>query len=184
MLQMLHETKKINKVVGTKAESEQAPKISRGTRARRRFIKAWEEQFGNVTYACAQAGISRQTYYRWIKSHKPRDRKFREILERIRPMDRLKDSAEFALFKLIEQNDLKATIFALKKYGGDRGWGEPTTARSRASIQEEVRVITDRINQRSRSQGKSFLQELDVYLEIFRDYDKPEIVEALEKLRP
>ncbi|MBX3297055.1 MAG: hypothetical protein KF762_15230 [Acidobacteria bacterium] len=91
---------------------------------RRRFLEAFERTCGNVSASCEYAGISRQTYYRWIKSLTPVNIRFRERLKLIRPDDRLVDLAESKLLQKIADGDITAIIFTLKARGRGRGWIE------------------------------------------------------------
>lgn len=91
---------------------------------RQRFIEAYERTCGNVSASCEYAGISRQTYYRWIKSLTPVNIRFRERIKLVRANDRLVDLAESRLMQKVADGDIAAIIFTLKTKGRDRGWNE------------------------------------------------------------
>ncbi len=91
---------------------------------RMRFLEAFERTCGNVSASCEYAGISRQTYYRWIKSLTPVNIRFRERLKLIRANDRLVDLAESRLMQKVADGDIAAIIFTLKTKGRDRGWNQ------------------------------------------------------------
>ncbi|MBK9173221.1 MAG: hypothetical protein IPM28_09485 [Chloracidobacterium sp.] len=99
-------------------------RVSEKSGTRRRFIEAYERTCGNVSASCEYAGISRQTYYRWIKSLTPVNVRFRERIKLVRANDRLVDLAESRLMQKVADGDIAAIIFTLKTKGRDRGWNE------------------------------------------------------------
>lgn len=90
---------------------------------RRRFLEAYEKTFGNIDKSCKYAGISRQTYYRWMKSVSAVNIEFQRRVAEVRPVDLFLDLAETTLMKLIEEGNVKAAIYALRTKGRSRGWG-------------------------------------------------------------
>ena len=96
---------------------------------RKRFLAAYEEHFGNVTAACYIAGISRQTYYRWMASSSRVNIKFRQQVERIRPAERLKDMIESAFVKRVQQGSDNLIRLGLERKLNDRGYGVPAEDR-------------------------------------------------------
>lgn len=95
---------------------------------RKLFLEAYEKTFGNVGQSCKYAGISRQTYYRWMKSKTPVNLRFQRRVKLIEPQELVIDLAETALMKLIDEGNVKAAIYLLRTRGQGRGWGkgEPT----------------------------------------------------------
>jgi hypothetical protein len=91
---------------------------------RKRFLLAYERTYGNVSASCEFAGISRQTYYRWMRSTSKVNRKFQEKVNGSRPQDRLVDLAESKLVQKINEGDVAAIIYTLKTRGRGRGWAE------------------------------------------------------------
>src|SRR6187551_1816238 len=91
---------------------------------RQKFLDAFETTCGNVSASCEYAGISRQTYYRWLRSLTAVNIQFRDRLSRIKPNDRLVDLAESRLIQKIAEGDIAAIIFTLKTKGRERGWRE------------------------------------------------------------
>lgn len=87
---------------------------------RLKFLDAFETTCGNVSASCEYAGISRQTYYRWMRSLTATNIQFRDRLSRIKPNDRLVDLAESRLMQKIGEGDIAAIIFTLKTKGRDR----------------------------------------------------------------
>lgn len=69
-----------------------------------------------VTKACKEIGISRITYYRWLKE----DDEFRKEINYIE--ENALDFVESSLFKQIKNHNTKATIFYLKTKGKSRGY--------------------------------------------------------------
>ena len=72
----------------------------------------------NITSCCIQAGVSRQTYYKWLKESIG----FKESLEALEQA--YVDKAMETLSKAMDIGDTKAAIFILKTKGKDRGFGE------------------------------------------------------------
>lgn len=83
-----------------------------------KFLKAFEETFGVISYACAAANVSRQTYYNWRKNDPEFDEKAKEIEESAI------DVAEGKLLTQIGEGNLTAIIFYLKTKGKKRGYVE------------------------------------------------------------
>ena len=81
------------------------------------FLQGLELNLGNISKACKQANISRQTYYRWIE-----DESFSELCDNIK--EGLIDLAENQLLNKINKGDITAIIFFLKCKGKKRGYTE------------------------------------------------------------
>ena len=95
-------------------------------------IEALTKSLGIVTSACKQAGISRYTFYEWMK-----DPAFKKRVDDIG--DVALDFAESKLHKLIDDGVPSATIFYLKTKGKDRGYVERQEIN--ASVKNETIVI-------------------------------------------
>ena len=80
-------------------------------------IEALTKSLGIVTSACKQAGISRYTFYEWMK-----DPDFKKRVDDISNV--ALDFAESKLHKLIDDGVPSATIFYLKTKGKQRGYVE------------------------------------------------------------
>jgi hypothetical protein len=81
------------------------------------FIKAYEFNGGNISLACKTVNISRDTYYRWMKSSR-----FKSDVDDA--LESVIDHVESKLIQLIEEGNLSAIIFFLKCKGKSRGWFE------------------------------------------------------------
>lgn len=154
------------------------PKPSRAFKmsiARKRFLRAYEETFGNVSASCEFAGISRRTYYRWLKSKSRVNRKFREKLDLIQPVERELDFTHAMLMKRIAAGDTTAITFNMKNKGRQRGYVE---RKEIVQIEDELTQLKKKISDRAKQRGVSFTEELALYLEVFPDL-KPEIRQEL-----
>jgi hypothetical protein len=84
------------------------------------FIKAYQNNFGNVTQSVDAVGVTRSAYYKWVKD----DPKFLAKLEAVEPKEIKKDFIETALMRKIREGDTAAIIFASKTQLKDRGYIE------------------------------------------------------------
>ena len=75
---------------------------------------------GNITAACKNGNIGRQTFYDWMKNDGIFKRDFEDC------EDALIDFAEGKLLNLIDEKNPTAIIFFLKTKGKERGYIEPT----------------------------------------------------------
>lgn len=75
---------------------------------------------GNITAACKNGRIGRQTFYDWMKSDLIFKRDFEDC------EDSLLDFAEGKLMNLIDEKNPTAIIFFLKTKGKERGYIEPS----------------------------------------------------------
>lgn len=88
-------------------------KISKET-----ILKTLEECMGIVTICCSSCGISRTTFYNYLKE----DLEFKSKVDEIENV--VLDFAENSLLKQIKAGDTTATIFYLKTKGKKRGYIE------------------------------------------------------------
>ena len=86
---------------------------------KRRLLKAMGKHRGLVSIACEAAGISRRTYYNYMK----KDPKFRAKIEELDVVTL--DFVENSLHEQIAQGNCASTIFYLKTRGTSRGYIEP-----------------------------------------------------------
>ena len=82
------------------------------------FLKNLQESKGIVSYACQKTGISRYTYYEWLKH----DAKFSKLALEI--TEYVIDLVEAKLLSNINEGDTTAIIFYLKTKGRKRGYVE------------------------------------------------------------
>ena len=88
------------------------------TKQRKRdMLLALEKNMGVVSHACAMAGISRDTHYRWLRTDL--NYKFEVFVAGESSID----MAESVLFKQIDAGNFKAVMYYLEHKGKDRGWG-------------------------------------------------------------
>lgn len=83
-----------------------------------RFLKAFKESLGVISYACDKANVSRQTYYDWIK----KDEEFARNAENVE--EESVDLAESKLKIAINEGNITAILFYLKTKGKKRGYVE------------------------------------------------------------
>ena len=82
------------------------------------MLLALANNLGNVSKACEQTNISRQSHYRWLKG----DLKYSEAV--LEQADAALDIAEYKLMEKIKSGDIRAIMFFLKTKGRKRGYGE------------------------------------------------------------
>ena len=83
---------------------------------------------GNITAACKNGNIGRQTFYNWMKNDVVFKRDFEDC------EDALLDFAEGKLMNLIDEKNPTAIIFFLKTKGKERGYIEPTYMNIQANM--------------------------------------------------
>lgn len=84
------------------------------------ILQALEKTLGVVTTACKNVGVSRETYYKYLRE----DDSFREKVEDIENI--ALDFAESKLHGQINGDNITAIIFYLKTKGKKRGYIERT----------------------------------------------------------
>jgi transposase-like protein len=82
------------------------------------FLKVFEDKGANISEACKGLGISRTTFYEWVK----KDKKFANQIEEIK--ESLIDYVEDKLMENIKKGDTTSIIFFLKTRGKSRGYTE------------------------------------------------------------
>ncbi|NPU86562.1 MAG: hypothetical protein HPY65_18975 [Syntrophaceae bacterium] len=93
-------------------------KKGESTRSRQlTFLKAFLDERFCIVAACRVAGINRATFYRWKENE--RFRKELDALEQEKV-----DLIEAALFRNVQAGDSTSIIFALKRLGRKRGYGD------------------------------------------------------------
>ena len=94
------------------------PKLTNIDSIKTNLIEALKQSLGIVTTACKSVGISRETYYKWMRE----DDEFRQQVDDIG--DIALDFAESQLHKQMKDGSTSATIFYLKTKGRKRGYIE------------------------------------------------------------
>ncbi|WP_156809702.1 hypothetical protein [Riemerella columbina] len=82
------------------------------------LLSCLKDTLGIVNSACINAGLSRETYYRWYRE----DKDFRKRADDI--TETQIDVAEASLLKKIKNGDTTSIIFYLKTRGKERGYVE------------------------------------------------------------
>lgn len=92
----------------------------RMTKAKRKqaALLAYEKTMGNISATCKEVGISRETFYRWMREDKKFETKVSEVGEANI------DFAETVLLKNIREGKETSLIFYLKTKGRERGYIE------------------------------------------------------------
>lgn len=83
---------------------------------KKELLIALEKHMGLVAYACKEVGISRNTFYTYLKV----DPEFKELVEDI--YENQGDFVENSLFKKIKDGDTSAILFYMKYKGRKRGY--------------------------------------------------------------
>jgi len=81
------------------------------------LLKALEKSLGNISIACKNCNLCRQTYYEYLH-----DEKFAQEVEDIK--ESAIDYTESKLFNLIKAQNPTAILFYLKTIGKKRGYVE------------------------------------------------------------
>lgn len=87
-------------------------------KAKAQMLEQLELSLGVIDPACRVVGITRKTYYDWIRT----DLEFKEAAEAIG--EKALDFVEYELYKQIRNGNTAATIFYLKTKGRKRGYIE------------------------------------------------------------
>jgi hypothetical protein len=96
---------------------------------KKQMIEALKKTLGNVSAACGQVGISRNTHYDYIK-------RFPEYKEEVESISEMAiDFVEGKLFESINNGSDTAIIFYLKTKGRSRGYIEKHETKLDATIQ-------------------------------------------------
>jgi hypothetical protein len=166
---------------------QNVPKKRRGgdnakpSSTRRLFLYAFEKTYGNISASCEYAGISRITYYRWIKSNSRVNKKFQERLKALQPQERKLDFFEGRLMELAQQNNAvgaTAVIFGLKTLAKRRGYTEKSVLTDKQDY-NELQLLKRQIEAGAKERGVTYEEELRLYLNVFGVTLKPEIHQEL-----
>ena len=100
------------------AEKKENNLQSRTVEAKKILLAALEKHLGIITHACAEAGISRDTHYRWLKE----DKEYKKAVKELENV--ALDFAESALHQQIKKGNPLSTMFYLKCRAKKRGYIE------------------------------------------------------------
>ena len=99
------------------------------------LLEALEKSLGVVTTACKLVGVTRTTFYQYVKDDP-------EFAEAVKDIDEVTiDFAESQLHKQIKDGNTTATIFYLKTKGKKRGYVEKTEIDFSTDNNEEIPII-------------------------------------------
>lgn len=87
-------------------------------KSKEKFLENFKMSFGNISISCEASGISRQTYYNWVKRDSDFAQECRDIEERNL------DLAEMKLLSAIREGKTAELLFYLKTKGKQRGYVE------------------------------------------------------------
>lgn len=128
-------------------------KIRRGganaktSETRAKFLHAFEETHGNITASSLYAGISRLTFYRWMKSKSRVNLRFQEKIKLLKPIEAQLDLAEAVVNTHLKNYSLRAAELVLKTRGQRRGYAEKSIDLEYELVLRAVTRIENIINQ-------------------------------------
>jgi hypothetical protein len=156
-----------------KIATEKGNAIKRAAMEQRKkeFLNALDENIGIVTTVCIKQGISRDTYYRWLR-HDPA---FAERVQEIK--DRGIDFAEDMLMSKIVAGDLQAVMFFLRSQGKHRGWNDKVDVHLTASNNV---ALTDRLMENLDEETRDKL--VSAYKQVRNDISKPVLLTESETI--
>jgi len=100
------------------SENDNKSEQERTKKGKVAFLDAIEKSLGVVHTACKIVGISRTTYYKWLKT----DKEFKQGVGEVSEVTL--DFAESELFKQMKSGNIASIIFYLKTKGKKRGYVE------------------------------------------------------------
>lgn len=98
----------------TKHDKKNNLKMPRGKK--KLMIEALNNKLGNISGACKEVGISRETHYRWLRV----DKNYNHFC--IEGQELIKDFAETALLRRMKEGSDSSIQFYLKNKARDRGY--------------------------------------------------------------
>lgn len=87
-------------------------------KSKEKFLENFKLSLGNISISCEASGISRQTYYNWVKQDTTFAQECKDIEERNL------DLAEMKLLNAIREGKTAELLFYLKTKGKKRGYVE------------------------------------------------------------
>lgn len=86
------------------------------------FIENWIKTFGNITQTCQITGISRRTYYDWMRD----DAEFKAAIDASEPLEIKLDFIENKLVQRINEGSDAVLLMCARTLGKKRGYVEKT----------------------------------------------------------
>lgn len=168
-------TRKHGRLVYPKTKERDPNHQSRHSSAtRRKVIEGLKITFGNVTLACAHAGINPDTYYRWMKSPSKLNRRFQAKVATVKGVieETRVDLFEAAHLNIVRdpkaQGHANAVQFGLERKGASRGWSdkksEPVVAALPGETSIDVKGLRETIANRAVEKGVPFTDEVNNFL--------------------
>jgi hypothetical protein len=112
-------------------------KTNKTLQYKKALIEALEKSLGVVTTACRSVGVSRWTFYDYLKSDA-------EFAAQVADIENIAlDFAESKLHKRIEKDDTTAIIFFLKTKGKRRGYIEKSEVENSGKQKIEIEYVND-----------------------------------------
>ena len=99
-----------------------------------RLLEALEKSLGLVTPACKEVGITRQTFYNWLRD----DIDFKNKVDEI--YDIQGDFVENQLFKKIKEGSERSILFYMKYKGKKRGYSDSIDITSDGKSITEIKL--------------------------------------------
>lgn len=163
---------------------QKTPKKRRGgdnrksSGTRNKFLLAYEETCGNITASCLYAGLSRLTFYRWMKSTSRINKRFQEKILLLKPIEAQLDLAEAVVHAHLKHGSLRAAELVLKTRGKVRGYVEKTFDLEYELVIRAVARIENIISQQI-ARDANFKPDLKRFAELAaQDFGvKPEVIE-------
>ena len=113
--------------------SDKLGHLKKLTPEKAKMVKLLEKHLTNVTAACLEMGMSRNTHYTWMND----DAAYAEAVNELKNVEL--DFYEDALRSRIKEGSDAAIIFALKTKGRSRGWQE----KSEMKVEHNYSNLTD-----------------------------------------
>lgn len=110
-------------------------KIDTPSQKKKVFLSEYLKNNCNVSAAAEATGISRATFYKWMKN----DEKFAEKVQET--TEHLYDEVEKALYQRIQDKDTTAIIFFCKTKMKNRGYVEKQQVDVKADVQTKILTI-------------------------------------------
>lgn len=103
-----------------------------------KVLEALERSLGIITPACKEVGITRETFYRWLRE----DEEFKNKVEEINELQG--DFVENQLFKKIKEGSERSILFYMKYKGKKRGYSDSidvTTNGEKLSSDIKINIV-------------------------------------------